>query len=259
MLTGVLLRAGVDTRTELRGASLARTEPLLITVCFFVLDCFFFLYNHAWPLTLFCYLPLALPLEIAFYVHTRRFQRVRSEAPHAHTGADDAREARRAWERVLAEEEPEAVEQGLRSWFVGSGDLYHDDVAGLLSFSIYSAHLDALRQAQREVILSLVKMVEAVLGHYLAPGRNPSQHCLASHVVLDGLDACNKPLAFYVFMQSFEALIYWLFRRMGFELRCTPAAPGQPVSCSLLIAGPHCRCPKRRSVLSSFLPNPAVH
>lgn len=189
----------------------------MVWLCYTVLDAFFALYARAWPLTWLCYCLFAVPLEIAFYLHTRRFRHVRSLAPNC---AKDSREARRCWERVLAEDTPEAIERGLRSWFAGEGDLAAEDVTEVLSLLIYNAHLADLHLAQRAVVDSMRELVEAALGKRLPDGRNPQLRCLASYVV-EGLDACNKPLVYYLCQQTLEGIIWWVYRRVGFELRCS--------------------------------------
>ena len=114
-------------------------EPWYVSVAYFLLDLFFALYNRAWPLTLLSYGLFAIPLELAFYVHSRRFGEVRSQAPNSmFMGHEGSREARRCWERVLAEDSPEAIERGLRSWFAGEGEMGHEDVAAVLSIFIYA-------------------------------------------------------------------------------------------------------------------------
>jgi hypothetical protein len=46
-----------------------------------------------------------------------------------------------------------------------------------------------------------------VLGKRLPEGRNPQLRCIASYV-FDGLEACNKPLVYYLYMQTLEGIIW---------------------------------------------------
>lgn len=46
-----------------------------------------------------------------------------------------------------------------------------------------------------------------MLGKRLPEGRNPQLRCLASYV-FDGLEACNKPLVYYLYMQTLEGIIW---------------------------------------------------
>ena len=212
--------------TETRPAPMAK-EPWYSTVAYSILDVFFALYNRAWPLTLALYTFFAVPLEVAFHIHTHRYRHVRSKAPNCmFMGWQDAREARRCWTQVLTEDSPEAIERGLRSWFTGKGELGWDDVASVMSIFIYNVRYAALLPADREVVATMVSMVEAVLGKRMAAGRNPNLRCLATYV-FDGLDECNKPLVYYLYMQTLEGVIWWVYRRLGFELRCTHSSqPG---------------------------------
>ena len=146
-----------------RRADRAEAEPWYVSLCYALLDVFFSLYARSWPLTLSCYVFFAVPLELAFWLHTRRFRHVRSLAPNCmFTGWKDSREARRCWERVLKEDSAEAIERGLRSWFAGEGEMGADDVASVLSLLIYNSHLADLGEAKCAVIESMVQMVEAV-------------------------------------------------------------------------------------------------
>ena len=200
-------------------------EPWYAVVAYFILDLYFALFNRAWPLSIASYALFAIPLELAFYCHARRFQHVRSNAPNCmFMGGEDSCEARRCWERVLSEDSPAAIEKGLQSWFIGKGELGTDDVATIMSVFIYNCRLESLPGPQREIVNSMVKMVEVVLGRRLPAGRNPSLRCLATYV-FDGLAPCNKPLLYYLYMQTLEGIIWWVYRRMGLELRCTTSSP----------------------------------
>ena len=91
-----------------------------------VLDIFWALWSRSWPLTLVFYLPFAIPLELAFYFHSRRFVRKRSEELHTtFVGEPDAAEALRCWAHILSDRPP--AELGVcvrlcRRLRVGSGD-----------------------------------------------------------------------------------------------------------------------------------------
>ena len=154
---------GSSPSESCRRADRAEAEPWYVSLCYALLDGFFALYARSWPLTLSCYVFFAVPLELAFWIHTRRFRHVRSLAPNCmFTGWKDSREARRCWERVLKEDSAEAIERGLRSWFAGEGEMGAEDVAGVLSLLIYNSHLVDLGEAKCAVIESMVQMVEAV-------------------------------------------------------------------------------------------------
>ena len=154
---------GSSPSESCRRADRAEAEPWYVSLCYALLDGFFALYARSWPLTLSCYVFFAVPLELAFWIHTRRFRHVRSLAPNCmFTGWKDSREARRCWERVLKEDSAEAIERGLRSWFAGEGEMGADDVASVLSLLIYNSHLADLGEAKCAVIESMVQMVEAV-------------------------------------------------------------------------------------------------
>ena len=240
-------------------------EPVCAWLVFAVLDLYFALCNRLWPLSLVCYAFFAIPLEvrrarlsnsgsfalpllhslhgrflslslslslsrprspqIAFAIHSARFRRVRSQAQNCmHLGLEGTREALYCWQRVLSEEKPETIERDLKSWYVGDGELGSEDVAVMMAIFLHGSPLDDLHPLQRELVDSTVAMTEKALGRRLPPGSNPNLRCLASYV-FEGLDRPNRPLAYYLYMQTLEGIISWVYRRMGFELRHTTASP----------------------------------
>ena len=176
---------GSSPTESCRRADRAEAEPWYVSLCYALLDVFFSLYARSWPLTLSCYVFFAVPLELAFWLHTRRFRHVRSLAPNCmFTGWKDSREARRCWERVLKEDSAEAIERGLRSWFAGEGEMGADDVASVLSLLIYNSHLADLGEAKCAVIESMVQMVEAVRSLHA----DCLPHCMLIASLIDRVD-----------------------------------------------------------------------
>ena len=129
-----------------------------------VLDIFWALWSRSWPLTLIFYLPFALPLELAFYFHSRRFVRKRSEELHTtFVGEPDAAEALRCWAHILSDRPPAELEELLRGWFLGEGEPRRGDYVRLVAFTVYNTTPEQLSTRQRDQVGGLVEAIEVGL------------------------------------------------------------------------------------------------
>ena len=89
----------------------------------------------AFPLKLVAYVCMWPLLELLFLFRVRRFLRLRTEQPPVHNEADAA-EVERFWDRVLVEEDAEAVDAILRGWFLGHGPVLAGNLEELVAWSI---------------------------------------------------------------------------------------------------------------------------
>jgi hypothetical protein len=193
-----------------------------------VLDIFWALWSRSWPLTLIFYLPFALPLELAFYFHSRRFVRKRSEELHTtFVGEPDAAEALRCWAHILSDRPPAELEELLRGWFLGEGEPRRGDYVRLVAFTVYNTTPEQLSTRQRDQVGGLVEAIEVGLARELPAGVGDGVRPMAYS--LDALEACAKPLAYYLLLQSAHAVLGVALRLCGFTQRVTTTGRGPRV------------------------------
>ena len=192
---------------------------LMRLLLYALLDLYWALYQHSWPLTLCFYLPFCIPLELAFYIQVQRFLRERSRAPNMIFGGPiDSAEAQRAWENLVNNEPPHVVDEALRGWFVGRGAPKAHDVLDLIALTTYNQPADALRPDQLGWVHNMLHASERAIGRRFAPGRNHRLRSMA-FFGFEGLEPCWKPLLFYLCTQTCQGACHLILRYLGFERR----------------------------------------
>ena len=174
------------------------------------------------PLQLLIYVFLFPLLELAFVFRVRRFLRVRSAQRQPHHTADTA-EVERFWTRILTEEDGRTADAILRGWFLGEGPIGEGNMEELVAWTLYAKPPHALAGARRaKVARVLARLLQRTSPFAPYPaGRNPRRVCMLH--TLEPLDACWKPLLFYLAVQTVRELAWAVLRRRGFELRAEGA------------------------------------
>ena len=192
---------------------------LIRLLLYAILDLYWALYQHSWPLTLCFYLPFCIPLELAFYLQVQRFLRERSRTPNMIFGGEpDVYEAQRAWEALVQEEPPHVVDESLRGWFVGRGAPKSHDVLDLITLTTFNKPAEQLRPDQLNWARAMLEECERTIGRRFAPGRNHKLRSMA-FFGLEGLEPCWKPLLFYLCTQTCQGMCHLILRYLGYERR----------------------------------------
>ena len=153
-------------------------------------------------------------LELAFFFRVRRFIRLRSAQPLAHHAADTL-EAQRFWPFALEEEN---VEQTLRGWFIGDGEVRLGNVMELVAWTISAKPVAELSHEHSRIANGILEQVMAAVPPGAFPeGYNPQQRCMTH--TCEPLAPCWKPLFFYLVHSLVRALTSCVLRWSGFELR----------------------------------------
>ena len=163
-----------------------------------VLDIFWALWSRSWPLTLVFYLPFALPLELAFYFHSRRFVRKRSEELHTtFVGEPDAAEARGA--TAHPERPPARRARGAAP----AGSSARASRGAAMCGSSRSCTTRRPSSCRRG---SATRSAASSSPEGRARCRRRRRRPPMAYS-LDALEACAKPLAYYLLLQSAHAVL----------------------------------------------------
>ena len=175
--------------------------------------------SYSWPWTLLIYLLTAPFAEVFFYLHSQRYLRLSSERSHRTFVADtDSAEAERALFRLFGELSGPELQQMLRGWFLGSGEMQRENMRELFAWIVCNSRVDELKPTRVARIDALVEHVEEAIGKAFPPGRNEGLRAMT--YTLEALEpTAHKPLAFYLALQSAHKLFGAGLSCLGFRLR----------------------------------------
>jgi hypothetical protein len=183
-----------------------------------------------------CSAPL---MELAFYLHVRRFIRVRSLEPHrTRSSAADCAEVYAFWTHTIAHESPERVDDLIRGWFIDPArehataklhplvsspkkrsivEPQAGNVLQLIAWTLYNHDVASLSRDELQKAQTVLRKIEAVRGAEYLPGTDQRLVCMRH--TLGELDMVWKPFLFYLAALAIQRLAEAALHMRGFQRR----------------------------------------